>query len=139
MKIIDFIIPSQSLSLLTGCAVPTRPISDVAMGAGGAALANETFYGNPAATPAARQAACVAERGTSLRWRRKKPKGLLEGGGADTTKAAGRREAAVLALCGYAADTQPLMTTSDFMSSPPEQEMDRLIFQPTTKYLRIEE
>ena len=37
--------------LLTGCAA-SRPISDLAMGAGGAALADEFSHGNPAITAA---------------------------------------------------------------------------------------
>src|SRR5213595_4079632 len=48
MKIIDSMFPLAVVSLLAGCAA-TRPISDVAMGAGGAALANELSNGNPAA------------------------------------------------------------------------------------------
>ena len=37
------------VALLTGCAA-TRPISDLALGAGGAALAGEFSHGNPAIT-----------------------------------------------------------------------------------------
>lgn len=48
MKILFLIIES---SLLVGCAA-TRPISGIAMGAGGAALANELSDGDPAITAA---------------------------------------------------------------------------------------
>src|SRR6266480_953252 len=48
MKIIDSLFPLAVVSLLTGCAA-TRPISDVAMGSGGAVLASELSEGNPAA------------------------------------------------------------------------------------------
>ena len=48
MKIIDSLFPLAVVSLIARCAA-TRPISDVAMGAGGAVLANELSHGNPAA------------------------------------------------------------------------------------------
>src|SRR5271168_2754331 len=45
--LIQFIPIACALCLFTGCAAVTRPVTDVALGAGGAALGGELSHNNP--------------------------------------------------------------------------------------------
>ncbi len=134
MKIIDFIIPLV-VSLLTGCAA-TRPISDVAMGAGGAALANELSHGNPAATAGGAAGGVLLSEGLHYAAKRETEKAYLNG------YDKGRSDAVKQQYWLYV-DMQRTRNRSDHVRlyevHLPEQEIDGVIFQPTTKYLRIEE
>src|SRR6266498_1510467 len=115
MKIIDSMFPLAVVSLLAGCAA-TRPISDVAMGAGGAALANELSHGNPAAIAGGAAGGVLLSEG--LHYAAKKQYWLY----VDLQRVRNRTDRVRL-----------------YEVHLPEQEIDGAIFKPTTKYLRIEE
>lgn len=121
--------------LITGCAL-VRPASDVALGASGGVLANELSHGNAALT------AVGAAGGVAL----------SEGGfylaGLQTTNAytagyeKGRSDAVkqqywILVNQQHQKNSSP-DNVSLYAIPVPEQTIDGVILNPTTKYLRIE-
>jgi hypothetical protein len=50
MRLITFLTTLTGLSLLCGCGSLQRPLTDAALGAGGAYLGNKLSHGNPLAT-----------------------------------------------------------------------------------------
>ena len=135
MKISHFLLPLGVVSLLTGCAA-TRPISDVAMGAGGAALANELSHGNPAAIVGGAAGGVLLSEGLHYAAKKGSEKAYLNG------YDKGRSDAVKQQYWLYV-DMQPTHNRTDrvrlYEVHLPEQEIDGVIFKPTTKYLRIEE
>lgn len=132
MKILAFFfIPL----LLCGCAA-TRPISDVAMGAGGGALAAQLSHGDPAITAAGAAGGVIASEGLHYAAKRQADNAYLNGyekGRSDAVK------------------QQYWMMVNQQKAQPdqfgiryyeiqiPEQKIDGVTLEPTTKYLRIEE
>ncbi len=135
MKIIDSMLPLAVVSLLTSCAA-TRPISDVAMGAGGAALANQFSHGNPAAIAGGAAGGVMLSEGFHYAARKETEKAYLNG------YDKGRSDAVKQQYWLYV-DMQRGRSRDDHVRlyevRLPEQEIDGVIFKPTTKYLRIEE
>ena len=135
MKIIHYMLPLTVVSLLTGCAA-TRTISDVAMGAGGAALASELSHGNPAATAGGAAGGLLLSEGLHYAARKESEKAYLSG------YDKGRSDAVKQQYWLYV-DVQRTRNRTDHVRlyevHLPEQEIDGVIFKPTTKYLRIEE
>src|SRR5436309_13613982 len=72
------ILPLVAISLLAGCA-STRPISDMAFGAGGAALANELSHGNPAAIAGGAAGGVLLSEGLNYAARKESEKAYLTG------------------------------------------------------------
>jgi hypothetical protein len=121
--------------LFSGCA-GSRPISDVAMGAGGAALGNTLSDGDPLITAAGAAGGVILSEGLHYAARKQSEKAYLTGyekGRSDAVKQqywsqvqqqkAGKNDANVRL----------------YEIPVPEQTIDGAILQPTTKYLRIEE
>jgi len=135
MKIIHYLLPLTVVSLLTGCAA-TRTISDAAMGAGGAALASELSHGNPAATAGGAAGGLLLSEGLHYAARKESEKAYLNG------YDKGRSDAVKQQYWLYV-DVQRTRNRTDHVRlyevHLPEQEIDGVIFKPTTKYLRIEE
>jgi len=135
MKIIDSMFPLAVVSLLAGCAA-TRPISDGAMGAGGAALANELSHGNPAAIAGGAAGGVLLSEGLHYAAKRECEKAYLSG------YDKGRSDAVKQQYWLYV-DLQRVRNRTDrvrlYEVRLPEQQLDGAIFKPTTKYLRIEE
>ena len=133
MKII--VLSLAVVSLLTGCAA-TRTISDVAMGAGGAAIASELSHGNPAATAGGAAGGLLLSEGLHYAARKESDKAFLNG------YDKGRSDAVKQQYWLYV-DMQRTRNRTDHVRlyevQLPEQEIDGVIFKPTTKYLRIEE
>ena len=135
MKIIDFIIPLAVVSLLTGCAA-TRPISDVAIGAGGAALANELSHGNPAATAGGAAGGVLLSEGLRYAAKKETEKAYLKG------YDKGRSDAVKQQYWLYVSMQKRRNQVGSVRLYPvqlPEQRIDGVTFQPSTKLLRIEE
>lgn len=121
--------------LLAGCAA-TRPISDVAMGAGGAALANKLSDGDPLITAAGAAGGVIVSEGLHYAARKESEKAYLNG------YEKGRSDAVKQQY--WLQVRQQQKQTDDpnvrFYEIPvPEQTIDGAILKPTTKYLRIEE
>jgi len=126
---------SAVTSLLTGCAA-TRTLSDVGLGAGGAALAHEMSDGNPVATAAGAAGGVLLSEG--LHYLAGKQSAKAYAAGYDK----GKSDAVKQQYWIYIAQQRQRNRVSSVRLYPvqlPEQRIDGVTFQPTTKYLRIEE
>lgn len=133
-----FLISIALISLLvTGCAT-TRPISAVAMGAGGAALANELSDGNAAWTAAGAAGGVLISEGLHHASKKQAERAYANGydkGRSDAVKQ--QYWVLVNQQRGKADGTDPNVRL--YQIPVPEQRIDGVILKPTTKYLRIEE
>jgi hypothetical protein len=130
------LIPFPSLLIfLTGCAA-SRPISDVALGAGGAYAGYELSGGSPVGAVAGAAGGVLVSEGAHYAARKQADKSYLNGyekGRSDAVKQqywlqVGQQK------------TPPSDPNVRLYGIPvPEQTIDGAILQPTTKYLRIEE
>ena len=121
--------------VLAGCAA-TRPISDVALGASGAYLGHELSDGNPIATAAGAAGGVLLSEG--LHYAAKKASQKAYAAGYDK----GKSDAVKQQYWLYVSLQQQRNHVSTVRLYPvqlPEQRIDGVTFQPTTKYLRIEE
>ena len=129
------LVPVLIVALTSGCAA-TRPIGDAVLGAGGAYLANELSDGNPIATTAG------AAGGVPL------SEGLHYLAGKEAQKAyatgydKGKSDAVKQQYWLYVSQQRGRNGTGNVRLYPvrlPEQRLDGVTFQATTKLLRIEE
>jgi hypothetical protein len=131
MKTFVFIIPI----LLCGCAA-TRPIADVAAGAGGGALADYFSNGNPAITAAGAAGGVIVSEGLQYA-ARKQADGAFSNG-----YEKGRSDAVKQQYWLYVNQQKTSANQLDgvryYEIQIPEQTIDGTILEPTTKYLRIE-
>ena len=121
--------------MVSGCAA-TRPIGDVALGAGGAYLGYELSHGNPLATAAGAAGGVIVNEG--LHFAAKKQSDKAYAAGYDK----GKSDAVKQQYWLYIAMQQPRNRVGSVRLYPvqlPEQRIDGVTFQPTTKLLRIEE
>lgn len=135
MKIALFLFPVVTASLLTGCAA-TRTLSDVGLGAGGAALANEVSKGDPVAIAAGAAGGVIVSE--ALHYVAKTQSERAYANGYDK----GRSDAVKQQYWLYVA--QQRARNSDghirlYEVQLPEQTIEGVTFKPTTKFLRIEE
>jgi ADP-ribosylglycohydrolase len=123
--------------LLTGCAA-TRPIGDLAMGAGGAALANEFSHGNPVITAAGAAGGVLVSEGLHYASRRQAEKAYTTGyekGRSDAVK-----QQYWILVNQQKEKAEQIQESVRYYEIPvPEQTIDGTILNPTTKLLRIEE
>ena len=124
-----------TLVFLTGCAA-TRPIGDTAFGAGGAYLGHELSGGDPVATAAGAAGGVLLSEGLHYAARKQADKAYATG------YDKGRSDAVKQQYWLYV-DVQRVRGRTDrvrlYEVRLPKQEIDGVIFKPTTKYLRIEE
>jgi hypothetical protein len=123
--------------LLSGCAVVTRTVTDVGLGAGGAALGGVLSKGNPVAI--AGGAAGGVLLGEGLHYANDK----LNDQSYQTGYDKGRSDAVKQQYWIYISMQQAKAGDDGrvrlYEVRLPEQVIDGVIFQPTTQYLRIEE
>jgi len=133
-----FLIASMLASIfITGCST-TRPISAVAMGAGGAALANELSNGDPAITAAGAAGGVLLSEGLHFASKKQSEKAYANG------YEKGRSDAVKQQYWVPINQQKPKPGEADsnvrlYEIPVPEQKIDGVILKPTTKYLRIEE
>ena len=123
------------LGLFAGCTA-TRPISDVALGAGGAYLGHELSNGDRLVTAAGAAGGVIVSEG--LHYAAKKQSDKAYAAGYDK----GKSDAVKQQYWLYVAMQQPRNQAGNVRLYPvqlPEQRIDGVTFQPTTKLLRIEE
>jgi hypothetical protein len=123
------------VGLFAGCAA-TRPISDVAFGAGGAYLGHELSDGDPVATAAGAAGGVILSEG--LHYAAKKQAEKAYATGYDK----GKSDAVKQQYWLYVSMQRQRNQVSSVRLYPvqlPEQRIDGVTFQPSTKYLRIEE
>jgi hypothetical protein len=136
-KTLLFIPFACVVCLFTGCAAVTRPVTDVALGAGGAALGGALSKNNPVAI--AGGAAGGVLLGEGLHYATSKQNDQAYKTGYDK----GRSDAVKQQYWLYVAMQQQAGNRNGHVRlyevHLPEQVIDGVIFQPTTQFLRIEE
>ena len=123
------------VGLFAGC-VATRPISDTALGAGGAYLGNKLSNGDPLATAAGAAGGVILSEG--LHFAAKKQSDKAYAAGYDK----GKSDAVKQQYWLYVAMQKQRNQVANVRLYPvklPEQRIDGVTFQPSTKLLRIEE
>ena len=123
------------VGLFAGCAA-TRPISDTVLGAGGAYLGHELSNGDPLATAAGAAGGVILSEG--LHYAAKKQAEKAYATGYDK----GKSDAVKQQYWLYVSMQQQRNQVSGIRLYPvqlPEQRIDGVMFQPSTKLLRIEE
>jgi hypothetical protein len=129
------IISTALAGLFAGCAA-SRPITDAALGAGGAYLGHELSHGNPVATAAGAAGGVLLSEG--LHYAAKTQSDKAYAAGYDK----GKSDAVKQQYWLYVALQQHRNQVANVRLYPvqlPEQRIDGVTFQPSTKYLRIEE
>jgi len=123
------------IGLFAGCAA-TRPISDVAFGAGGAYLGHELSNGDPLITAAGAAGGVIVSEG--LHYAAKKQAEKAYATGYDK----GKSDAVKQQYWLYVSMQRQRNQVANVRLYPvqlPEQRIDGVTFQPSTKLLRIEE
>jgi len=123
------------LGLFAGCAA-TRPIADTAFGAGGAYLGHELSNGDPLATAAGAAGGVIVSE--TLHYAAKKQAEKAYATGYDK----GKSDAVKQQYWLYVSMQKQRNQVSSVRLYPvqlPEQRIDGVTFQPSTKHLRIEE
>jgi hypothetical protein len=123
-------------SILTGCAA-TRPIGDVALGAGGAYLGYELSHGNPLATAAGAAGGVIVNEGLHFAARKQSDKSYAAG--YDKGKSDAVKQQYWLNVSLQQRPSNQVGSVRLYPVQLPEERIDGVTFQPTTKYLRIEE
>ena len=121
--------------LFAGCAA-TRPISDVALGAGGAYLGNELSNGDPLATAAGAAGGVIVSEGFHYAAKKQTEKAYATG------YDKGKSDAVKQQYWLYVSMQRQRNQVGSVRLYPvqlPEQRIDGVTFQPSTKLLRIEE
>ena len=121
--------------LIAGCSA-TRPISDVALGAGGAYLGHELSNGDPLITAAGAAGGVVVSE--TLHYAAKKQAEKAYATGYDK----GKSDAVKQQYWLYVSMQRQRNQVGHVRLYPvqlPEQRIDGVTFQPSTKLLRIEE
>jgi len=121
--------------LIAGCSA-TRPISDVALGAGGAYLGHELSDGDPPITAAGAAGGVIVSE--TLHYAAKKQSEKAYATGYDK----GKSDAVKQQYWLYVSMQQRRNQVANVRLYPvqlPEQRIDGVTFQPSTKFLRIEE
>jgi hypothetical protein len=122
-------------SLLTGCA-GTRPISDTAFGAGGAYLGHELSNGDPLATAAGAAGGVIMSE--TLHYAAKKQADKAYAAGYDKGKSDAVKQQYWL-FVSLQKQRNQVGSVRLYPVQLPEQRIDGVTFQPSTKLLRIEE
>ena len=121
--------------LFSGCSA-MRPIDDAALGAGGAFLGNELSHGNPIATVGGAAGGVLVSEG--LHYAAKTSADKSYANGYDK----GKSDAVKQQYWLYVSMQHQRNQVGSVRLYPvqlPEQRIDGVTFQPSTKYLRIEE
>ena len=121
--------------LFAGCSA-MRPIDDAALGAGGAYLGNELSHGNAAATVAGAAGGVLISEGLHYATKSQADKAFTSG------YDKGKSDAVKQQYWLYVSMQHQRNEAGSVRLYPvqlPEQRIDGVIFQPSTKYLRIEE
>lgn len=123
--------------LITGCST-TRPISAVAMGAGGAALASELSDGDPALTAAGAAGGVLLSEG--LHYASKKQADRAYANGYEKGRSDAVKQQYWILVNQQKSKTGEGGNNVRLYEIPiPEQKIDGVILKPTTRYLRIDE
>ena len=131
----NILLAVLAVGFFTGCAV-TRPISDTALGAGGAYLGHELSNGDPLATAAGAAGGVILSEGLHFAAKKQSDKAYVAG------YDKGKSDAVKQQYWLYVAMQKQRNQVNSVRLYPvqlPEQRIDGVTFQPSTKLLRIEE
>jgi hypothetical protein len=129
------LLAALTVSLFAGCAA-TRPISDVALGAGGAYAGYELSHGSPLATAAGAAGGVLLSEGAHYVAKTRADKSYAAG--YDKGKSDAVKQQYWLFVSMQHQRNQ-VGTVRLYPVQLPEQRIDGVTFQPSTKYLRIQE
>ena len=121
--------------LFAGCSA-MRPIDDAALGAGGAYLGNSLSHGSPVATVAGAAGGVLVSEGLHYAAKTQADKAFANG------YDKGKSDAVKQQYWLYVSMQHQRNQNGNVRLYPvqlPEQRIDGVTFQPSTKYLRIEE
>ena len=125
------------IPFFAGCAA-TRPVTDMAAAAGGGVLANKLSNGDPAMTAAGAAGGVLISEGLNYASAQQAKKAELAGyekGRSDAVK----QQYWILINEQKEKGQQQDQNVRYYEVPVPEQKIDGVILNPTTKYLRIEE
>jgi hypothetical protein len=134
---IQFIPLACVVCLFTGCAAVTRPVTDVALGAGGAAIGSVISKGNPTAIVGG--AAGGVLLGEGLHYANSKQNDQSYQTGYDKGRSDAVKQQYWLYVSMQQAKAGDGGRVRLYEVHLPEQVIDGVIFQPTTQLLRIEQ
>jgi hypothetical protein len=132
---LETLLAALVVALFTGCAA-TRPIGDAAFGAGGAYLGHELANGDPIATAAGAAGGVLVSEGLHYAARKQGDKAYAAG------YDKGKSDAVKQQYWLYVSMQRQRNQVGSVRLYPvqlPEQRIDGVTFQPSTKLLRIEE
>jgi hypothetical protein len=124
------------IGLFSGCSA-LRPIDDAALGAGGAYLGNQLSHGNPVATVAGAAGGVLVSEG--LHYAAKTQTDKAYANGYDKGKSDAVKQQYWLYVSMQHQQRGQDDSVRLYPVQLPEQRIDGVTFQPSTKYLRIEE
>lgn len=131
-----YLIPILFVPLIiTGCAL-VRPASDMALGAGGGALANQLSNGNPYITAGGAAGGVLLSEGAFYLADKQATNAYIAGYEKGRSDAA-KQQYWILVHQQQQKNSVP-ENISLYAIPVPEQTIDGVILNPTTKYLRIE-
>ena len=136
MKILLPLI-ATAVCLITGCAAVTRPVTDVTLGAGGAALGGELSHNNPLAIVGG--AAAGALLGEGLHYASSKQNDQSYSTGYDKGRSDAVKQQYWLFVAMQQARAGDAGRVRLYEVHLPEQIIDGVVFQPTTQFLRIDQ
>jgi len=122
--------------LFAGCSA-MRPIDDAALGAGGAYLGNSLSHGSPVATVAGAAGGVLVSEG--LHYAAKSQADKAFANGYDKGKSDAVKQQYWLYVSLQHQQQNDAGSVRLYPVQLPEQRIDGVTFQPSTKYLRIEE
>ncbi len=132
----NIVLAALVLGLFAGCAI-TRPISDTALGAGGAYLGHELSNGDPLATAAGAAGGVILSEG--LHFAAKKQTEKAYAAGYDKGKSDAVKQQYWLYVAMQQQRRNQVANVRLYPVKLPEQRIDGVTFKPSTKLLRIEE
>ncbi|HEX3718294.1 MAG TPA: hypothetical protein VH595_10030 [Verrucomicrobiae bacterium] len=136
-SLVQSILLAGLVSLFTGCAAVTRTVTDVGLGAGGAALGGVLSKGNPYAVVGGAAGGVLLGEGLHA------ANAKLNSQSYQTGYDKGRSDAVKQQYWLYVSMQQSKVGDDGrvrlYPVHLPEQVFDGVIFQPTTQYLRIEQ
>ena len=136
-KLLRFIPLACVVCLFTGCAAVTRPVTDVALGAGGAALGGELSHNNPMAIAGGAAGGVLLGEGLHYANSKQNDKSYQDGYDKGRSDAVKQQYWLYVSMQQAKAGNEGRVRLYEVHL--PEQVIDGVIFQPTTQLLRIGE
>ena len=135
-KLLRFIPLVCLVSLFTGCAAVTRTVTDVALGAGGAALGSKLSHNDPLAIVGGAAGGVLLGEGLHYANSKQNDKSYQTGYDKGRSDAVKQQYWLYVAMQHQSSEAESVRLYPVHL---PEQRIDGVTFQPSTKYLRIEE